>query len=360
MGASLDAKSFASVEWAIVKWVDMNIGIFGFGRIGVEHAGWLSRCDGVSIAGIFDPTPARREIADARGYRTVDSGQILLDDPAIDAVLIATPTSFHFEQAMAALAAGKHVMIEKPMALDLAQAKKIAETAKARGLVVSVFHNRRWDIDYLTVESAVRGGVFGRIFNVESRLGQWGSCVGPAAREYRPNWRNERAFGGGGWLDWGTHFVDQLWRLMVPARPVRVFAQLRGNLWTNDCDDFARVIVDFDNGATGLVEINTTTRLPLPRWHIDGSNGSVQSPYSPTFDTQEWAQLDFHPGDGSPKQRLDIANMGLSEVEIWQQFARSLGGAMLPAVPIESVLPTMQLLELAWRSSAEGRALMVE
>ncbi len=225
-------------------------------------------------------------------YPDVDS---LLADADVHAILVATPTAMHQEHATQALRSGRHVLVEKPMALDLDQSKKLVEEAAAAGRVLSVFQNRRWDLDYLTVRRAVAGGAFGTIINVESRLGQWASCVGPAAREYRPGWRNEAAFGGGGLYDWGSHFVDQMWRLLWPAKPLRVFAQLRGNVWTSDCDDFARLIIDFDNGAAGLVEINTTTTRPGPRWHIDGSSGSGSSPHSPAFDLSVWATLEFTP-----------------------------------------------------------------
>ena len=123
-------------------------------------------------------------------------------------------------------------MIEKPMTLDFATSQKLVEQARRAGKVLSVFHNRRWDIDYLTVKSAIASGVFGKLINIESRLGQWSSCVGPAAPEYHPSWRNEAAFGGGGLYDWGSHFIDQIWQLMLPARPVARLAQLRGNVWT--------------------------------------------------------------------------------------------------------------------------------
>jgi predicted dehydrogenase len=271
----------------------MNVGIIGFGRIGNEHAQWLAQASGVRATVAFDPTPARRELAQSRGLRAVEQLDQLLTDVSIEAVLVSTPTSMHFEHASLALRAGKHVLVEKPMALDLSQARKLVELAQMHGRVLSVFHNRRWDIDYLTVKQAIASGTFGRIFNVESRLGQWASCVGPAAREWRPEWRNEAEFGGGGLYDWGSHFIDQIWQLMLPARPVRVFAQLRGNVWTRDCDDLARLCIDFDNGAIGLVEINTTTARPLPRWHIDGERGSADSPFSPAFDTHEWAKLTF-------------------------------------------------------------------
>ncbi len=253
-------------------------------------------------------------------------------------------------------------MVEKPMAMNLAEARWLAQEAAKINRVLCVFHNRRWDIDYLTVKSAMESQVFGRIINVESRLGQWSSCVGPAAREYRPNWRNEAAYGGGGLFDWGSHFVDQLWRLMWPARPVQVFAQLRGNVWTRDCDDFARVCINFDNGAVGLVEINTTTTRPLPRWHIDGTAGSAQGPCSLSFDLEKWAELEFTPAPGAGVQtarRLPRPDGVLSEVQIWERFASAVRGETPPAVAANSVLPTMALLDAARESSERGAAIEV-
>lgn len=333
----------------------LSVGIIGFGRIGALHGEWL-RAAGLEVAGVADATEGRRALAESRGLRAVDSAQGLLDDPSVDAVLIALPTSLHFDQAAAALAAGKHVMVEKPMTLDLSSAHRLVEQAEAGRRVLSVFHNRRWDVDYLTVMGLVKSGRLGRVINVESRLGQWASCVGPAAREWRPGWRTEAAWGGGGLYDWGSHFIDQLWRLMLPARPRRVFAQLRGNVWSRDCDDLARVCIDFDDGAVGLVEINTTTTLPGPRWKLDGTAGSAQSPLGTGFDTHQWARLAFAAADGSAPRAITEAAGGLDEPEIWRQFAEAVRGEGSPAVTPRSVLPTMALLDAARESSRRGAA----
>jgi predicted dehydrogenase len=367
--------------------MSLRIGIVGFGRIGNEHAGWLRQCDSIQLAGVFDPTPQRREKAAALGIPAFDSLDSLLQS-GIEAVLISTPTAMHCEQAMLALRAGKHVMIEKPMALDLAQSRQLVDTATEQKKVLSVFHNRRWDIDYLTVKQAIASGIFGRVFNIESRLGQWGSCVGPAAKEWRPGWRNEAAFGGGGLYDWGSHFIDQICRLSesdsqdagsevrrragpdadkpgssaylrtgVLAKPIRVFAQLRGNVWTKDCDDFARVCIDFDNGCAAMVEINTTTTRPLPRWHIDGTLGSAESPFSLEFDTQKWAELTFAPASGQSPAEVPLSEPGLNEIQIWERFAAAVRGNGTPAVTAESVLPTMALLDAARESARLGKSI---
>jgi predicted dehydrogenase len=211
------------------------------------------------------------------------------------------------------------------------------------------------------VRSAIASGTFGRVFNVESRLGQWASCVGPAAREWNPNWRNESAFGGGGLYDWGSHFVDQVLLLfdeVLRAKPQAVFAQLRANVWASDpaCYDFARVCINFDTGAIGLVEINTTTTRPLPRWHIDGERGSASSPFSLAFDTNEWAKLRFTPAPDGEDRQIELPARGLSETQIWERFALACRGEAGPAVTIESVLPTMRVLDAARESSRKGEA----
>jgi predicted dehydrogenase len=336
---------------------DVRMGIIGFGRIGAEHAGWIAAANGLSVAAVSDATPARRERAAAIGLRTYDKAEDLLEDRSLDAILVATPTAMHFPHAMLALEAGKHLMVEKPMALNLEESRQMVQEARTRGKVLSVFHNRRWDIDYLTVKDAIASGAFGKLINVESRLGQFASCVGPAAREYRPTWRNEASFGGGGLYDWGSHFIDQLWRLLWPAKPVRVYAQLRGNVWTTDCDDFARVVIDFDNGAVGLCEINTTTTRSLPRWHIDGILGSASAPPSAEFDTRRWAELQFTSAQADrPATICPCADAGLGETQIWEQFAAAVRGQSAPAVVAQSVLPTMALLDAARESSMHQEA----
>ena len=347
----------------------LHVGIIGFGRIGNEHAGWIAAAGAagapVKAVAVADGTPARADLARSKGLRVHTTVEGLLDDADVQAVLVATPTAMHFEHAMAALASGRHVMVEKPMALDLPASRAMVEDAAARGLTLSVFHNRRWDLDYLTLRLAVQGGQLGKVINVESRLGQWSSCVGPAAREYRPNWRNEAAFGGGGLYDWGSHFVDQIWRLLWPARPVRVFAQLRGNVWSTDCDDFARLCVDFDDGTAAMVEINTTTARPLPRWHVDAAGGSVDSPHSPEFSLEKWAELDVTPAGREPNafgavKRLAPAREDvLTEPQIWARFAAACLVQGAPAVDPRSVLCTMALMDAARVSAREGRAIDV-
>src|SRR5687768_973491 len=143
----------------------LQVGIIGFGRIGAEHANWLTQSAGIQPAAVADVTPARADLARSRNLRVYTTTEHLLADRLIDVVLVATPTAMHFHHAMQALAAGKHVMVEKPMALDLEQATRMTREAQERNLTLSVFHNRRWDLDYLTLRRAVQANLFGQIIN---------------------------------------------------------------------------------------------------------------------------------------------------------------------------------------------------
>ena len=110
----------------------LRIGIIGFGRIGAEHAGWLAASESARATAVLDATPARQELARQRGLSVCENLGTLLDDPGIDAILVASPTAMHFEHASAALSAGKHVLVEKPMALDLPQAKRLRDIWRTR------------------------------------------------------------------------------------------------------------------------------------------------------------------------------------------------------------------------------------
>src|SRR4051794_39061314 len=111
----------------------VSIGIIGFGRIGAEHSGWISRCANARAVAVADATAARQEMARGRGLKVYSDITGLLGDSSIDAVVVSTPTSMHFEHVQAALNAGKHVLVEKPMALDLEAARGMAELAERKG-----------------------------------------------------------------------------------------------------------------------------------------------------------------------------------------------------------------------------------
>ena len=184
---------------SVLRWLPMiaprrriGVGIIGFGRIGAEHCGLAGGARAAARRG------GRRRHARPAGagpqarLEGFPDAEAMLGDDGVQAVLVATPTAMHFEHVMLALSAGRHVLVEKPMALDLAQSRQMTEEAERRGLVLSVFHNRRWDVDYLTRPPGGAGRDVWKVINVESRLGQFSSCVGPAARDTAPTGATKR------------------------------------------------------------------------------------------------------------------------------------------------------------------------
>jgi scyllo-inositol 2-dehydrogenase (NADP+) len=147
----------------------------------------------------------------------------LLALPRLDLVVIATPNQLHFAQALAALEAGKHVVIDKPMALDVRQCDRLIEVADARGLALTVFHNRRWDSDFLTLRQLIASDALGPIVTFEARWDR-----------YRPKvpdrWRERADYGGGALYDLGPHLIDQALCLFGQPEWIEadVFAQRAG------------------------------------------------------------------------------------------------------------------------------------
>ncbi|MDM8621041.1 Gfo/Idh/MocA family oxidoreductase, partial [Escherichia coli] len=126
----------------------------------------------------------------------------LFNDPNIDLIVIPTPNDTHFPLAKAALEAGKHVVVDKPFTVTLSQARELDALAKSLGRVLSVFHNRRWDSDFLTLKGLLAEGVLGEIAYVESHFDRFRPQV-------RDRWREQGGPGSGIWYDLAPHLLDQ-------------------------------------------------------------------------------------------------------------------------------------------------------
>ena len=139
---------------------DVRVGMLGYGAIGHEHNASIQRTTGLSLGAICDPNPARllaaRELApEVRGYA---DGVDLLADDAIDLVIVSTPPNTHADWVLRALEAGKHVVVEKPFCITVAEADRQIAAAAERGLSLAVYQNRRWDPDFLALKKVLRSG----------------------------------------------------------------------------------------------------------------------------------------------------------------------------------------------------------
>lgn len=314
----------------------IGVGLVGFGRIAEEvHLPSLLRHPGFKPAVVCDTTEARRAKAAAlTGARTVADLDSLLGDEEVDLVVIGTPSQHHYEAAMAAIAAGKDVVVEKPMALTSEHAGAMAEAARKAGVLLTVFQNRRWDRDFLAVRQAISEGMLGTVAIVESRVFLFGSVAGYSVPEFNTRWRLERRYGGGALYDWAPHLFDQILQLF-PGPVHCPYAEMRSVLWSEEVDDYFRVLLTLPGGVTTHVEMSQIARAEYPRWVVVGDRGTLV--VAKTFD-----------GDAMVRTSAGELVLPAGKTDwgaYYDLLYESLTGSRLPVVDPMEALNVVRLME---------------
>ena len=191
----------------------------------------MSRCSGAfpaspcALVVSRDPEAVRAALPEVRAVRDFAAA---CADPGIDLIVIPTPNDTHAPLAAQALAAGKHVVVDKPFTLTVAEARGLLDLARARGRVLSVFQNRRWDADFLTLRQVLASGAVGVPVHLESHFDRFRPQV-------PDRWRDRAGPGAGLWYDLGPHLIDQALQLFGPPRAVFVdLAAQRDGATTDD------------------------------------------------------------------------------------------------------------------------------
>lgn len=260
--------------------IPVKAGILGFGR--VAESGHLPRmrdCGLYEVVGVCDITPSRRAAAEAEGLRaTPEIDDFLSWD--IELVVITTHSSAHYAGALSAAEAGKHMFIEKPMAVTAKEAEEMAGAARSANVVLSVCHNRRYAPEYRLVKAAVQDGVLGELVTVENRTMEPQTAVGYGVPEFHQEWRITSAAGGGTLLDFGPHWIDQVLDLMAGEKVVQVFGDVRHVKW-GDADDFFRIDMIFESGVRAAVgKCDVAYYAPPDKWLIVGAKATLHGPVS--------------------------------------------------------------------------------
>lgn len=240
--------------------------VVGYGLAGRQiHAPLIDRQSRLTLHGVVARNPEVRAqaVADRPGIVPYADLDAALADPAVDLVVIATPHDTHPELVLRTLEAGKACVVDKVMALRTADADRMISARDRTGRMLSVFHNRRWDWDYLTVQSVLASGALG-----EPRLFESSVC------RYSPprTWRGQHASAGTILHDWGAHLVDQALHLgLGPCR--RLTAWITPAPWPGvDAGGHGRIVLEFD-AALFQAETSRICRLERPRWWIVGTQG---------------------------------------------------------------------------------------
>ncbi len=207
---------------------NIRVGLIGYGYASKTfHAPLIVGTPGMTLAAVSS-SDASKVHADWPNVTVVSDPKQLFNDPSLDLIVIPTPNDTHFPLARAAMEAGKHVVVDKPFTVTLSQARELEAMAKSRGLVLSVFHNRRWDSDFLTLKGLIAKGKLGEVSYFESHFDRYRPQV-------RNRWREQAGPGSGIWYDLGPHLIDQALVLFgVPVSITVDMAQLRPDAQTTD------------------------------------------------------------------------------------------------------------------------------
>ncbi len=243
-----------------------TLAMVGFGGMAGWHYDLIEKIDDLTVAGIWDIKEERREYARSCGIHVYESQEDLLADENVDIVLVATPNDVHKSIAIAAMAAGKNVVSEKPVTLCSADLAEMIDASKKYGRFLTVHQNRRWDEDFLTVKKVLEEGSLGEVFRLESRV--------HGSRGIPGDWRQEKEHGGGMVLDWGVHLLDQALMMFPGVALETVYATLT-NVTNQLVDDGFSADLGFANGIHMLVEVGTSNFINLPRWYVLGTDGTA-------------------------------------------------------------------------------------
>jgi len=206
----------------------IRVGLIGYGYASKTfHAPLIDGTVGMELAAISSSDAAKVQ-ADWPTVPVVSEPKQLFNDPNIDLIVIPTPNDTHFPLAKAALEAGKHVVVDKPFTVTLSQARELDALAKSLGRLLSVFHNRRWDSDFLTVKALIADGSLGEVAFFESHFDRFRPQV-------RNRWREQAGPGSGIWYDLAPHLLDQAVNLFgLPVSMTVDLAQLRPGAQATD------------------------------------------------------------------------------------------------------------------------------
>jgi scyllo-inositol 2-dehydrogenase (NADP+) len=339
----------------------INTVVIGYGYAGARiHVPLIRLAPQLRLHGLCSSDPAKRaDIAKLPAHPYETFAQVIAD-PQVQLVVLATPNTLHAPQAIAAMRAGKHVVIDKPMCLTAAEADELLAVANQTGRTLTVFHNRRFDSDYLTLCHLMTTGELGDVRWLEM---SWQKAGIPRT------WRHSASAGGGRLIDLGAHLIDQA-LLLFPSPVTSVYCRMHHDHPGLDIDSHAMLTLVFARGQTAIIDTTSMSHAPKPRIVALGSKATFAKH---GLDPQEAAlaagDIDAAREDPSQWGTLHTASASRSVPPIpgrWRNYYEQLGIALqnwqsatpLP-VTAQSAARVVRILVAAAESASGGRAVAV-
>jgi predicted dehydrogenase len=341
----------------------LRVGLLGFGLAGrVFHAPLIAATPGLQLAAVVTGDPGRRAALAAAYPAAIaldTAGELFARASELDLVVVATPNRSHVSLALAALEAGLPVVVDKPFAATAAAARELTVQARARGLLLTVFQNRRWDGDFLTVRRLVGDGALGAVHRFESRFERWSPV--------RPGWREsgDPADAGGLLFDLGAHLIDQALQLFGPVRAVYAELDRRRTAVATDDDTF--VALSHASGVRSHLWMTKVAAQPGPRFRVLGERAAF---VKHGLDGQEPAMAAGGvPGTAGwgeePAERWGLlGEAGAARavptepgcyLRFYEAVAAALRGGSPPPVEPEDAIAVLDVIEAARASAERGQ-----
>jgi scyllo-inositol 2-dehydrogenase (NADP+) len=338
--------------------------LVGYGNAGRNiHAPFINASKGLELAGIVS-SRAEAIQTDLPGMTVVATLEEGLKLPGVELVMIASPTSQHAANALTALDAGKHVLVDKPFAATAEAAQGVADHARKVGKIATVFQNRRWDSHIRTVKTVLDAGKLGPLSEVILRYDRL-IPVAPA------RWRDQDLPGSGIWYDLGAHLIDQSVYLFGKPQTIMadIFAQRPGAM----NHDYFNVILGYGSFRV-IVNACMLTPLPGPVIEAHGQHGSFvkvgqdtqevglmarQTPGGPGWGDDPAGAVFVPAADFKAGAKEQMPCLPGDYLALYEGMAKAVRGEAPPPVPMEDSILVIKLLEMAVQSAAEGRRLAV-
>ena len=317
---------------------------YGLGRWGSRLIESVADSSKIRVTMGVSRDPGRHEALARRGIKVISSYADVLNDPAIDAVILATPHSLHREHVVQAAKAGKHVFVEKPFALDRRSAEEAIAATREAGVTLAVGFNRRFAPAFVEMMRRIEAGEIGDVLHVE---GQNSGATGHSLKA--GNWRATRKEApGGGMTARGVHALDCMIRIAGPVATVYASSQKRSLAAAIDMDDTTAMLLKFKNGVSGCL---TAVFVTGDYWRVQalGSKGWLEI----VSDTD----LVARGLDGAPQAvKLPAVDKERAELEA---FADAVAAKQLYTVPPADIINGVAVLESIEKSSASGNPIQI-
>ncbi len=327
----------------------------GYGNAGrLFHSYLIRLCEGLELAGVASRNPETRErIVRERGVRAYEGLVEVLADASVDLVVLATPHDTHADYAVRVLEAGKHAITDKVICLGMAEFERMKAAQERSGKMLTVFHNRRWDGDWLTLLQLRDDGRLGDLRWVEMAWNRHGPWRG---------WRGSREKGGGRLYDLGAHLLDQI--LLLFRQPVvGVMSSIQREWPGFDVESQSMLTLHFEDGAVGVVDTGCLTRWQKPRFHAAGTKGTfVKFGVDAQEEAMKAGDIDAaHEPEALFGRLLDdaVEHVIPTIPGRWRGFyenvVATLNGEAAPAVTLEQMRRLVSVYDAAWESERTGQ-----